>query len=86
MGTENQMWFAGLLANAARAVGGVRVQDVELVCKEWLWTRLYVDGVSDGFWADFEVAQGMEGVSEEEEGDSKEMEVGEGPFGYRFES
>jgi hypothetical protein len=63
------MWFAGLLARAARAVGVVGVSDVEMVCSEWLWTRLYMDEVTEGFWADFEVAQGMESAAEEGEGD-----------------
>jgi hypothetical protein len=85
VGTDNQMWFAGLLARAAKAVGMVGVQDIEMVCREWLWTGLYVDEVSEGFWADFEVAQGMEGASEGEEAAWQEMEVDEGPFGYRFE-
>jgi hypothetical protein len=83
-GTENQMWFAGLLARAARAVGVVGVSDVEMVCSEWLWTRLYMDEVTEGFWADFEVAQGMESAAEEGEGDWKGMEVDEGSLGHRF--
>lgn len=83
-GTENQMWFAGLLARAARAVGVVGVSDVEMVCSEWLWTRLYMDEVTEGFWADFEVAQGMESAAEEGEGDWKGMEVDEARLGIEF--
>jgi hypothetical protein len=79
-GTENQMWFAGLLARAAKTVGVAGVNEVEMVCKEWLWTKLYFDEVGEGFWADFEVAQHMEDGGWEGT-DSKNDEV---PFGYRF--
>jgi hypothetical protein len=84
VGTENQIWFAGLLAKAASGASIAGLGDVEMVVREWLWTRLYVDELSEGFWADFDVAQGMEEVGEVEDGDAKEMETNDGPFGYRF--
>jgi hypothetical protein len=84
VGTENQIWFAGLLAKAASGAGIVGLGGVKMVVGEWLWTRLYVDELSEGFWADFDVAQGMEEVGEVEDGDAEEMETDDGPFGYRF--
>ncbi|KAE9381097.1 hypothetical protein N431DRAFT_392008 [Stipitochalara longipes BDJ] len=84
VGTENQSWFAGLLARAAREAGMMGLKDVVLVCKDWLWTKLYVDEVGEGFWVDFEAAQGAEDVSEVEDAEAMKMEVDEEPFGYRF--
>jgi hypothetical protein len=83
-GTENQGWFAGLLAKAARETGVLGLTDVVLVCKEWLWTKLYVDEVGEGFWADFEAAQAVEDASEGEDAEETKMEVDEEPFGYTF--
>lgn len=60
-GTENQSWFAGLLAEAARVAGVCGRREVEMCVGEWLWTRLYADEVSAGFWGDFAVCQGVEG-------------------------
>lgn len=84
VGSENQAWFAGLLAIAAREAGMMGLTDVILVCKDWLWTKLYVDEVGEGFWADFEAAQVMDDTTEGEDAGDMKMEIDGEPFGYRF--
>lgn len=43
-----------------------------MTLEEWLWTKLYVEQISSGFWGDFASAQGLEvgtvreGVAEDE--------------------
>lgn len=61
VGTDNQGWFASMLAEAVRSAGGVEIRDLEIISGDWLWTKLYVDALSEGFWADFEGAVGGRG-------------------------
>lgn len=56
VGTDNQGWFASMLAEAVRCTGMVELRDLEIICGDWLWTKLYVDVLSEGFWSDFEGA------------------------------
>lgn len=64
VGTENQSWFAGLLAEAARVAGVCGSREIEMYVGEWLWTRLYVDEVSAGFWGDLSGCGGGGGCFE----------------------
>ena len=56
VGTDNQGWFASMLAEAVRCTGMVDLRDLEIICGDWLWTKLYVDALGEGFWSDFEGA------------------------------
>ncbi len=62
VGTDNQGWFASMLAKAVRPAGIVEIRDREIIFADWLWTKLYVDALSEGFWADFERAVGGRGM------------------------
>jgi hypothetical protein len=87
VGTENQAWFAGLLAEACRVAGVCGRREIEMCVGEWLWTRLYVDEVSEGFWGNYAVCQGVEGEGEviragRSRGGAGEMEVDDAPFEF----
>jgi hypothetical protein len=58
VGTDNQSWFARMLAEAVRCAGMVEIRDLKIICGDWLWTKLYVDTFSEGFWTEFEGAVG----------------------------
>jgi hypothetical protein len=62
VGTDNQGRFASMLTEAVRSAGGVEIRDLEIISGDWLWTKLYVDALSEGFWADFEGAVGGRGM------------------------
>jgi hypothetical protein len=62
VGTDDQGWFASMLAEAVRWAGTAEIRDLEIMCGDWLWTKLYVDTLSEGFWSDFEGALGGRGM------------------------
>ncbi len=62
VGTDNQGWFASMLAEAVRWAGTAEIRDLEIMCGDWLWTKLYVDALSEGFWSDFEGAVRVRGL------------------------
>lgn len=60
IGTQNQRWFASLLAKTCLALGLVGRDEVSSTVAEFLWYDQYAASTKMAFWDDVDAAQGLQ--------------------------